>query len=203
MQYLWPFLRALFRHWWALMSSAFITALGIYSLGSGKSSNWSFWASVILAVFLLMIAAFLAWKDEYVPNRQGPEILLEWESHEHGSDTITIRNAGDTTAFNVAALDFSWNALTWHRRIGFPSIDPKQARTCEAQFSRMIAPGHSEIGYLRGILLLPDRPKILSVLVGFENIQNSRFHRSFSMELVQAGQNVLIACKPGRLQVIR
>jgi len=201
-QYLWPFLKALFRHWWALMSSACFTGLGIYILGTGKSNDWAFWASTVLAVFLLMAAAFLAWKDEYVPNRRGPEILLEWQSHEHGSDTITIRNVGETTAFQVAALEFSWSALTWHRRIEFPSIDPKDARSCEAQFGREISPGHGEIGYLRGILRLPERPQTLSVSVGFENIHRSRFRRSFTLDLVQMGQNMGISCRPGALQIV-
>jgi hypothetical protein len=150
-----------------------------------------------------MMAAFLAWKDEYVPNRNGPEILLEWQSHEYGSDTITIRNVGETTAFKVALLGFSWSALNWHRRIEFPSIDPKDMRSCEAQFNREINPGHLEIGYLRGILQLSERPETLSVSVGFENIYGGSFHRSFKFELVQAGQNIEIACRPGKLQVMR
>jgi hypothetical protein len=184
------------------MSSAFFTVLGIYILGSGKNTGWSFSASIVLAVLLLMVAAFLAWKDEYVPNRHGPEILLEWQSHEHGPDTITIRNVGGTTAFKVAVLEFSWSVLTWHRRIEFPSIDSKDKRSCEAQFQREISPNHGEIGYLRGILVLSDRPTSLSVWVSFENIHNRRFRRSFSLELVQAGQNREILCKPGRLEAI-
>jgi hypothetical protein len=152
-------------------------------------------------VLLLMVAAFLVWKDEYLPNRRGPEILLAWESHEHGTDTVTIRNVGETTAFNVAVLDFSWSTLGWHRRIEFPSIDPKDKRTCEAQFRRDISPHNGEIGYIRNILTLPERPQTLSVSIGFENLNGWRFQRSFTLELVQAGQNVEIACRPGRLQV--
>jgi len=185
------------------MSSAFFTALGIYILASGKGNNWSLWASIVLAVFLLMIAAFLAWKEEYVPNRHGPEILMEWQSRDHGSDMIVIRNIGEKTAFNVAVLDFSWSALGWHRRIQFPSIDSKRERSCEAQFGRTIATGHGEVGYLRAILALSERPETLSVSVGFDDIHNSRFRRPFSLELVQASQDIEIACKPGKLQVIR
>jgi hypothetical protein len=202
-QYLWPFLKALLRHWWALMSSALFTALSLYVVESGKSNYWSFWASIVLAVILLMMAAFLAWKDEYVPNRHGPEILLEWRSHEHGWDAITVRNVGEATAFKVAILDFSWNALTWHRRIEFPSIDPNDRRSCEAQFGREIAPGQGEIGYLRGILLLPERPEALSISVGFENIHGCGFRRFFDLNLVQASENMEIVCKPGKLHVIR
>ncbi len=185
------------------MSSALFTALGIYILGTGKSNDWGFWASTVLAVLLLMVSAFLAWKDEYVPNRHGPELLLEWQSHEHGSDTITIRNVGETTAFQVAVLEFSWSALTWHRRIEFPSIDPNDERSCEGQFGREISPGHREVGYIRGILVLPERPQTLSVSLGFENIHRSRFCRSFTLDLVQAGQNIEITCRPGRLQPAR
>ena len=199
MQYVRPFLRALLLHWWVLLSCALFTLLGIFVLGTGRSNLWAFWASLILAVCLLMVAAFFAWKDEYVPNREGPEVLLEWQSQEP-RDMISIRNIGAIAAFNVAVLEFSWSALLWHRRIEFPSIDPQSSRTCEAQFAREVSPNHGEIGYLRHILRLSERPNPLLISVAFANIHGHRFQRAFTLELVQVGQNTEIACRPGRLE---
>jgi hypothetical protein len=58
------FAKALFKHWWALMSSAVFTGLGIYSAWRAKTSQWIVAASIVLGVGLFFVSAFLAWNDE-------------------------------------------------------------------------------------------------------------------------------------------
>ncbi len=63
---LWLFFKALYKHWWALMSCAAFTGIGIYASWSGKGSRWIVDASGVAAVILFVVAAFRAWKDEYL-----------------------------------------------------------------------------------------------------------------------------------------
>lgn len=60
-----PFSAALIRKWWALMSCAVFTFLGLYSLVANKSNRWLIGASFVAAAFLFLVAAFLAWNDEH------------------------------------------------------------------------------------------------------------------------------------------
>jgi hypothetical protein len=136
MREVWAFLKALFRHWWAMMSCALFTLLGIYATATNRNNSWVFWASVFLAIACVLLAAFLAWREEYVKSLEAPEILMDWEPHERGNDTVKLRNIGKDVALNVALGEFSWEPLQWHRRIEFPSIDAGEAKTCEAQFRR-------------------------------------------------------------------
>lgn len=61
---LWLFLRALGKHWWALMSCAVFTALGVYAGLEQKSSHWFALATISAGVILFLAAAFLAWNEE-------------------------------------------------------------------------------------------------------------------------------------------
>jgi hypothetical protein len=62
---LWLFLRALAKHWWALMSCAVFTLIGIFAAALGKSNSWIVSASLIAAVVLFGVACFLSWNDEH------------------------------------------------------------------------------------------------------------------------------------------
>jgi hypothetical protein len=61
----WLFIKAVCKYWWALMSCAFFTLLGLYILHENKSNQWAVNATFILAGFCLFVACFLAWKDEH------------------------------------------------------------------------------------------------------------------------------------------
>jgi hypothetical protein len=65
MKEVWPFIKAVLVHWWALMSCALFTALGIYVLIANKSNGWAVEASFTLAVVSVFIACYLAWRDEH------------------------------------------------------------------------------------------------------------------------------------------
>src|ERR1700742_3701544 len=59
------FCKALIKRWWALMSCAIFTFIGLYALIIGKSNAWIIFASITAAVLLFLVAAFLAWSEEH------------------------------------------------------------------------------------------------------------------------------------------
>jgi hypothetical protein len=59
------FLIAVGKRWWALMSCAIFTGLGVFSAYANKNNSWIVEASFAAAVVCLFIACFLAWRDEH------------------------------------------------------------------------------------------------------------------------------------------
>lgn len=93
------FVSALFKKWWALMSCAAFTGLGVYIAATNKGNAWVVGGSAVLAVVFLVVAAYLTWKDEHdnytaeLNRNQAPEIRgevavggygIEGEGHERG-----------------------------------------------------------------------------------------------------------------------
>lgn len=62
---LWLYLKALWKHWWTLLSCAVFTVVTLIQALGNRSSTWMVWATGICASALLLVAAFLTWKDEY------------------------------------------------------------------------------------------------------------------------------------------
>jgi hypothetical protein len=59
------FLKSTLRHWWALMSCAAFTFLGIWTAYANKGREWILWSSFLLAIAFLMIAAYRTWLAEH------------------------------------------------------------------------------------------------------------------------------------------
>ena len=59
------FLKAIFHYWWALMSCAAFTILGIWATYGEKGREWILWTSILLAVAFIFIAAYKAWAKEH------------------------------------------------------------------------------------------------------------------------------------------
>jgi hypothetical protein len=59
------FLNAIIRYWWALMSCAAFTFLGIYVAAFNKGRDWVLWGSFLLGITFLLVAAYKAWLTEY------------------------------------------------------------------------------------------------------------------------------------------
>ncbi len=98
------------------MSCAVFTFLGIYGAWAAKNATWYFLSAVGLGLLLLVVAAFLAWREEYLANINGPELLIGWEGREVGYDLVTLRNLGPGVALNVELADFSWGDIAWTRQ---------------------------------------------------------------------------------------
>jgi hypothetical protein len=71
MMNIWLYIRAIGRHWWALLSCAGFTVLSLYTLHANKDNNWAFKATLALSAGFLIIATFLAWRDEHLANLRG------------------------------------------------------------------------------------------------------------------------------------
>lgn len=66
------FLYAIFwDHWMPLMSCAAFTLIGVVVLAFNKSNRWALWATFGVAVAMLLLASFLAWRDQYRENEAG------------------------------------------------------------------------------------------------------------------------------------
>jgi hypothetical protein len=59
------FLKAILRYWWALMSCAAFTFLGIWVTFANKGRDWVLWSSLVLGVGVLLFAAYKAWATEH------------------------------------------------------------------------------------------------------------------------------------------
>lgn len=68
----WVYVKAIGKHWWALMSCAAFTFLGLYIAWANKNTGWTVRGIFGLALALLFVASFLAWLDEHQKR-----ILLE------------------------------------------------------------------------------------------------------------------------------
>jgi hypothetical protein len=62
---LWLYIKAVGKYWWALMSCALFTLLGIYILHANKSNYWAVNATFAVAGLCLLVACFLVWNDEH------------------------------------------------------------------------------------------------------------------------------------------
>jgi hypothetical protein len=60
---------ALGKKWWALMSCALFTGLGMWIFYADKSNAWAIRATFALAAFCVLIACYLAWRDQHVRVR--------------------------------------------------------------------------------------------------------------------------------------
>lgn len=56
---------AILKRWWAFMSCAVFTFIGLYSAYAGKSSHWVAVASSFAAIALFLVASYGAWHQEH------------------------------------------------------------------------------------------------------------------------------------------
>jgi hypothetical protein len=107
------------------MGSAVFTFVGFYTAVKSKSNKWVVGATLTAAVLLFLVAAFLAWKEEYVKvikaeaeleneksRHGGPEVFLAWRvpseleklpgvsRREH----LILENRSDLSAHNIQIL---------------------------------------------------------------------------------------------------
>jgi hypothetical protein len=59
------FIEAVWKYWWALMSCAAFTILGVWAEYFSKTNHWIVKASFVLTVLFLLIACFFAWRDQH------------------------------------------------------------------------------------------------------------------------------------------
>src|SRR5579863_6799611 len=87
--------RALWAHWWTLMSCAVFTLFGIFAAAKQLSSAWIVRSSFIIAAVLVVVAAYLAWSDEHAARLALEERLKSPDFHFSNGTiaTTTIKRA--------------------------------------------------------------------------------------------------------------
>jgi len=73
------FAMAFIKRWWALMSCAVFTILGLYCLITNKTNSWLIGASFVASAFLFVVAGFLAWNDEHRERMTAEQQLRDEE----------------------------------------------------------------------------------------------------------------------------
>jgi hypothetical protein len=204
MREFWPFLKALFRYWWWVASSA---AFGIIS-EVAQTMHWAIGGGALFAfaILFLFVAAFFAWRKEYLASVSGPLVLLRWHSKPDSQDSVELINQDSETAFEISLGDFSYSGLKWHRRIQIPHLDPKTSRTVPAEFERVLPGGLLEVNYLRGLLAFGEasRPaEALTIPIRYRNVKGTWFRLKFELYLVQVGRDSEVECRPGKLEIHR
>lgn len=107
------FLKGLLKRWWALMSCAAFTIVGVYAAAFNEAPDWIVRSSIALGVFFLLLGAFLTWRDTYIQlvgekeAHSGPVIVVEYDCDVKHRPTdkqkpITLRTLpGSGDAFTI------------------------------------------------------------------------------------------------------
>jgi hypothetical protein len=155
--------RAVLKKYWAWLPSSALAAI-LSLLAGAKGWNWPHWMYYAVGGVGFVYSFFEVWREEYVPNRQGPRISVDWKStttHQDqsddrrmstGEDEIKIKNIGTSSAFGVRLGDFSTPQIGWHRRIEIQTLHSNAEKTVRPEFSVEVGPHSHEIGYMRYIL---------------------------------------------------
>ena len=149
-------------------------------LGHWETPHKVYWASLGLGI---LYSFFTAWQKEYVANRDGPDISMEWDSGQPWNvDRVRLRNIGASSAFNVSLGPFSHPWLTWHRTVEQQSIHPTDLeKDLDAQFKNS---NGGERGHLGHILESSKENEFdsLTLDIVFFDRNNTKFTRTFSLQ---------------------
>ncbi len=146
----WLFVKAIWKHWWALMSSAVFTLLGIYAAARHVSNDWFVAASLVIAPLLLVVAAYLAWRDEHeeVLGLQGrPEVslgIVRIGGRLDGYYVFQLSNAAEDTAMNVSLSPIT-DGVVVYEFDSIPSIVKSPAPTSMTYHGKMAAGSQPQI----------------------------------------------------------
>jgi hypothetical protein len=130
----WLFAKALCKFWWALMSSAVFTGLGIYAAWQEKTNHWIVGASLLAGLNLFLVAAFLAWNEQHqqleaeLAKRQRPDVIVtcDWPSSSGGSKLgdLLKRNLFVQVLNEVAAIEVQIQDVTLEKSTARFSVVP-------------------------------------------------------------------------------
>jgi hypothetical protein len=121
------FIKAVLREYVVLLTGGAITAfLNLAERKIGRNVSWPAYGVVLL--LFVIVACFRAWEKEYVANRDGPEIHLEWiPSKTFKHDEVRLRNTGRASATQVTIKGFSWPELSFVEPLVINVIHPNES----------------------------------------------------------------------------
>jgi len=176
---------AVIAEWYFWLPSSALAAAINYM---GQLRGWTIGRLVWVAVLSsgVVLSMFRAWRKEYVQNRTGPKIMLEWLSkggHRRlrTHDMVRLTNCGHAIAININVGAFSSAQVTWHEPIEVQSLAPGRHIEQWAQFG-VQKPGIREIGYMSIFLLeyeLRNDAPPFSVEVSFSDVNQTIFSQTF------------------------
>jgi hypothetical protein len=107
---MWLFTASLLKHWWALMSCAAFTILGVYVAASNKGNAWIVGGTTVLAAACFVVAAYQTWRDQY--DLYAAEVVKNQQAEIH-SPTVAATHVG---TINIGAQPLQQVAVTRNRR---------------------------------------------------------------------------------------
>jgi hypothetical protein len=126
------FFKALFKHWWGLMSCAAFTFAAIFAGFAHKTADWVVGVSCGLGLVFFLIAAYLAWRDEYLrasTSEKALEGLKRTIEHERAMPHILLEYAtiGKQYKYVVAGLqDINPDLVTEFTVVNCSDVDAFQ-----------------------------------------------------------------------------
>ena len=110
------FTAAMLHHWWALMSCAAFTGLGVYIAATNKGNGWVVGGSAILAAVFFVVAAYKTWRDEHrkyldeVGKNQRPDIKGEASHFDyHGTRSTQVIDGNKSASSGISFQLFLCN----------------------------------------------------------------------------------------------
>ncbi len=204
------FLKTLLGRWWALMSCAVFTFIGIWAAARGKSNKWIVEISLAATAFLLLVAAYRAWKDEYVQNRNGPRIMMEWisksSSTHTGGDNVRLTNCGHSLAANINMEKFSLPEIKLFRFKAVQSLKPGDHVEIPVSLSIERSANDHVLESMSRFLLeheLKKSPASVNVEVCFSDVNQTHFNQTFEFRRQDSKDSEVMVSSIGRLKVTR
>src|SRR5437867_10421357 len=74
------YFKALWKRWWALMSCAVFTFLGMAILAFNVTNELALRATFGAAVLMLLFASYMAWRDEYQGRTSAERMVNEFQT---------------------------------------------------------------------------------------------------------------------------
>ncbi len=81
------YFKALGKHWWALMSCAVFTFLGMVILAFNVTNQWALRATFAAAVLMLVFASYMAWRDEYQARMSAERKVNDFQTGSSSAQT--------------------------------------------------------------------------------------------------------------------
>jgi hypothetical protein len=155
------FAKLMLKRWWALMSCAAFTFLGIWTAYANKGREWVLWGSFLLGIVFLIVAAYRTWLAEHhelLTKSQAADALIQGLKEEHARDSqladATIQRLKEESARNSQAADGVIRGLKEELARKHPYDEQAEAAVRKA-ISKL---GDAEVRFLAWLLTV-DRPR--------------------------------------------
>jgi hypothetical protein len=208
LQHVGIWIRAVLRKWHGWLAGS--AAMGLVGLLQALKiwRDPSYKVYVILLCSGVLVSFFEAWEEEYVLNRNGPQIMLEWisksSSRSRAGDVVRLMNCGRSHAINISIGNFSAPEIRWYEPICVQSLAPGSHAEDYAKFAVLKRPNLQEMGYMSVFLLeheLKNNHAPVSLEVRFSDMNRTRFTQTFYLQRTDTKDSeVTVSLGPLKIQ---